>query len=241
MALTDRALDRSRPLWQLWYVEGVEGGRVALILRIHHALIDGMGGVEMFARLFGSLPRAGPVRSVHVSSAPATHPNVCRRSIELLVRSDSRAVRRSVARVPRSPRRARGVASRSARRGRALTAGACSASRLGCCSTGASSSPDKRLGLISLPLDEIKAVKNAFGVTVHDVVLAIVAGSVRDYLLERDELPDEPLSVLCPMNMRTGAEDDPTGGNYFASGLESTPDAAPRPGDQLRAFTTTWR
>jgi hypothetical protein len=73
---------------------------------------------------------------------------------------------------------------------------------------------------------------------VHDVVLAIVAGSVRDYLLERDELPDEPLSVLCPMNMRTGAEDDPTGGNYFALVWGRLPTQLPDPAEQLRAIHT---
>ena len=227
MALTDRALDRSRPLWRLWYVEGVEGGRVALILRIHHALIDGMGGVEMFARLFGSSPEPAPsarqsrtgdirTRALGASSCSSAPVPSCS--------SDRSRAFRDLLAVLAASRRGRAAGSGGER-------GHLFAQSPRVLFNRSVASPDKRLGLISLPLDEIKAVKNAFGVTVHDVVLAIVAGSVRDYLLEYDELPAAPLSVLCPMNMRTGAEDDPTGGNYFASGLGPTADAALRPGD----------
>jgi WS/DGAT/MGAT family acyltransferase len=230
MALTDRALDRSRPLWQLWYVEGVEGGRVALILRIHHALIDGMGGVEMFARLFGSSPEPAPSASSRTGDTERVP-----WSIELLVRSGPelfigpfRAFRDLLALLAAS------------RRGRAAGSGGerghLFAQSPRVLFNRSVVSPDKRLGLISLPLDEIKAVKNAFGVTVHDVVLAIVAGSVRDYLLEYDELPAAPLSVLCPMNMRTGAEDDPTGGNYFGLVWSRLPTHISDPVTQLRAI-----
>jgi WS/DGAT/MGAT family acyltransferase len=234
MALTDQALDRSRPLWQLWYVEGVEGGRVAIILRVHHALIDGMGGVEMFMRLFdtSAAPAASPPASPPKHTvAPERVPS----GIELLVRSGPewfvgplRACRDLVALLAAS-RRARAVAGGSDR-GRLLARSPRTLFNR------SAANPDKGLGLISLPLDEVKSVKNAFGVTVHDVVLAIVAGAVRDYLLEREELPARPLSVLCPMNMRTGAEEDPAGGNYFALVWSRFPTHLPDAVDRLRAI-----
>jgi diacylglycerol O-acyltransferase / wax synthase len=233
IVLTDRALDRSRPLWRLWYVEGVEGGRVALILRIHHALIDGMGGVEMFARLFATAPEPGASPPAP-PAGPAVAPERVPSGVELLVRSAPelfvgpvRALRDLVS-VLVASRRGR-VAGAGAERGRLSGR----APRM--LFNRSVTSPDKRLGLISLPLDEVKTVKDAFGTTVHDVVLAIVAGSVRDYLLGHDELPGEPLSVLCPMNMRTGAEDDPAGGNYFALVWSRLPTHLGDAADRLRA------
>jgi WS/DGAT/MGAT family acyltransferase len=99
-------------------------------------------------------------------------------------------------------------------------------------------SPEKRLGLTSLPLDEVKAVKNAFGVTVHDVVMAMVAGAVRDYLITRDELPGEPLSALCPVNMRVGAENDSTATNDFSLMWNRLPTHISDPVERLRAIHT---
>ncbi len=235
MALTDQALDRSRPLWQLWYVEGVEGGRVAIILRVHHALIDGMGGVEMFVRLFdtSAAPAASPPASLPKHTvAPERVPS----GIELLLRSGPEWVvgplRARVATSWFCSRRRDGPGPSQAAR----TAVGCSAGSPRTLFNRSAANPDKGLGLISLPLDEVKSVKNAFGVTVHDVVLAIVAGSVRDYLLEREELPARPLSVLCPMNMRTGAEQDPVGGNYFALVWSRLPTHLPDAVGRLRAI-----
>ncbi len=66
--------------------------------------------------------------------------------------------------------------------------------------------PHRRLALRSVPLDDIKAIKNALGCTINDVVMAMCAGALRNYLVSHNELPDEPLQAMVPVSIRTGNE-----------------------------------
>ncbi len=95
-------------------------------------------------------------------------------------------------------------------------------------------SADKVLAFGLLPLEEVKAVRHAFGVTVNDVLLALVTGAVRDYLSARDELPEAPLVALCPMNMRAGGEEHM--GNDFAMMWNRLPTQLADPVERLQAI-----
>jgi WS/DGAT/MGAT family acyltransferase len=94
--------------------------------------------------------------------------------------------------------------------------------------------PDKSLALLSLPLDEVKAVKDAFAVTVNDVVLSLIAGGLRAYLQERGELPDEPLMAGCPVNVRP-PDDHSLAGNYFGFMFAHLPTHIAEPVERLHA------
>ena len=223
-------LDRSHPMWQLWFVEGVENDQVALLLRIHHATMDGMGGVEMFGSLFSWAPDTAPPRpgrALEPERVPTSLEVVVRGLPELVI-GPLRAVGDIVSMVAAS------------RRGREAGAGDDRGSLFGSAPRTLFNrnveSADRSLAVASIPLADVKAVKDAFGVTVHDVVQTLVAIAVRDYLLGRGELPPEALSALCPMNMRTGDETDTAGGNYFALLWSRLPTHLADPVAQLRAI-----
>jgi WS/DGAT/MGAT family acyltransferase len=94
--------------------------------------------------------------------------------------------------------------------------------------------PHRRVALSSRPLEEVKQVKNHFGVTVNDVVIAICAGALREWLADRGELPDEPLLAMIPVSVRTEAERG-TFGNRVATMLTPIPTHIADPRERLAA------
>ncbi len=198
--IAGRALDRSRPLWELWYVEGLEQDRVAIITKVHHSAIDGMSGVELIANLYDfeadPEPRAAVVagsdwRPDHVPSDPeliafavaslARQPLLMARAMRRLVRSAGRVAQR--AREQTSNMTVPLTAPRLAMNG--------------------TITPHRKIAFSSIPLADVKLVKNAFGVKVNDVVLAVMTGALRTYLGGRGELPDRPLVATIPTSVRT--------------------------------------
>ena len=169
-------LDRAKPLWETWLVEGLEGDRFALISKTHHALVDGIAGVDLATVLFDPPDAAAARRRGRaVAPAAASRPrSTCRAGVRGLVRTPfelaGRAASRGAppggdARRPRARRSrasARSCGRRSTRRPRRR-----STSRSA--RTGGSSS-------CASELDDFKLVKNAFGGTVNDVVLTVVGG-----------------------------------------------------------------
>ncbi|MCU1692388.1 MAG: Diacylglycerol O-acyltransferase [Frankiales bacterium] len=234
LALGQTPLDRSRPLWQAWYVEGVDGpesGRAAVLLRMHHALIDGMGGMQMLGELFDFSPvaasaaepsMASPVRSERVPSGP----ELLLRSVPDLVLAPFKGLRSGVDVVRGS------LASRAA----AKDGGPARSAPPRSVFNRPVTSGDKSLAFFSLPLEEVKEVRKAFGATVNDVVLAVVTGALRSYLRDRDEAVDAPLTAMCPMNVR--AKDDTSGiGNQFAMLFNALPVDDDDPVAQLREIS----
>ncbi len=196
-------LDRSRPLWDVWFVEGLEDGHVAVIEKLHHASIDGMGGMELISRLFDS--GSGP--PAVVPPADEWRPERVPSGIEMLVRSAPTIAMTPVRVASGGLRIARGV--RNGRRrqrreehrsGRSFDVPRVSFNRR------VDGTPHKTFAFASLPMSDVKKVKDAFDVTLNDVVLACCAGSLRRYLEDRGELPDVPLSVCAPVNIRTEDE-----------------------------------
>ncbi len=199
----DRPLDRDRPLWECWFVEGLEGGRVAVLLKMHHACIDGMGGLEMISHLFDLEPEARPEPPVD-----DWEPDRLMSQWELLVRSIPNMLTGPF----RSLRSAAGLATGMARSRLARSRGAGEA---GHAFAGPKVSfneivrgrPHRNLAWASVDMSDVKTVRNAFGATVNDVALALYSGAVRSYLLERDELPSRSLTVANPVNLRDQTEE----------------------------------
>jgi WS/DGAT/MGAT family acyltransferase len=198
--IAGRPLDRSRPLWEIWFVEGLESDRVAVISKVHHSSIDGMSGVELIANLydFEADPpaRADDARTSdrHVDHVPGD-PELLAHAVVSLARQPllmARALRRLVRSATRVAQRAREQTTN--------VAVPLTAPRL---TMNGTITPHRKIAFSSVALADIKTVKNAFNVKVNDVVLAVAAGALRTYLAGRGELPDRPLVATIPTSVRT--------------------------------------
>src|SRR3954471_12571745 len=211
-----RPLDRSRPLWELYLIHGLEGGGIGMLTKVHHALIDGLSGAEIMAVLFDLAPEG---RELDDRRAPRSEREP----------SDLEMLARGLAGIPRYPVRmlrsmprtlpnlvetpfstipGTGVVSRVADRVQRAVSGDGRATgrtslRAPKTSFNGRVSAHRRFTFGQLSLDEVKAVKNLHGATVNDVVVTLCAGAVRRWLIEHDELPEDPLVVQVPVSVRT--------------------------------------
>lgn len=207
-----RALDRSRPLWELYLVHGLSGGRMALYGKVHHAMIDGVAGQEVTAALFDPSPHGR-----RLPEAPQWVPDQLPGGLELLARSavslaaqPQRAVRlgadlfRSMPGVLSTM-----VAPRLRELGRLFgeDAGVLSGTGLRAPATpfNRSVGAHRRVALRTVPFDGVRAVKAAAGLTVNDVVLAMCAGALRRWLELHGVLPDHPLVAAVPISVHNGS------------------------------------
>ncbi|MFQ5524666.1 MAG: wax ester/triacylglycerol synthase family O-acyltransferase [Thermoanaerobaculia bacterium] len=227
-----RPLDRSLPLWQILFVEGVDSvpgvpaGSVALIGRVHHAAIDGVSGTQILGALFD--------RPEGLSPPPANRAMREPRAIEMLARAgqDLSSAPRAVSGAVGSS--LLGLAGSTWSRIR----GAESPPRL---FSGPRTSLNRPIGAARswapaiFDLERVKAVKNAAEATVNDVVLAVCAGALRAWLAERNELPDDSLVAMVPVSVRSETETFDAG-NLVSAMLVSLATDVPDSGDRLRAI-----
>ncbi|MGH2916658.1 MAG: WS/DGAT/MGAT family O-acyltransferase [Solirubrobacteraceae bacterium] len=200
-----QALDRSRPLWELWLVEGLARGRFALLSKTHHALVDGISGVDIATVLFDATPDPPPVDP---AAARDWIPRPLPSGAQLL--ADALLER---ATVPAEMANAalRGPRDLATRIGHAA-GGLGALARAGLSSAPESPlnvriGPHRRFTWVRGELAQFKAVKDALGGTVNDVVLAGVAGALGRYLRRRGELaPDTTLRAMIPVSIRADVE-----------------------------------
>ena len=219
-----RPLDRSRPLWEIYVVEGVEGDRWALVAKAHHVIVDGIGGNEILVNLLDLTPE---VREVDPPEKP-WHPED--------VPSDLRLLGEAVVANAVSPPRAVRVMTRTLRTGFEAVRGARrddqSFATLGPRTIlNDTVSPHRRVAFGKVALDDVKQVKNAFGVKVNDVVLAMCGRALRTFLRELGEEPDAQLVAAVPISIRDG--DDTSLGNRVAGMTVPLADDSADPGEQL--------
>jgi diacylglycerol O-acyltransferase len=227
-------LDRDRPLWELWFVEGVDHGRhVGLIHKSHHALTDGISGVDIAMVLLDFDPNPTVLESDHwTASAP---PPPARLVLDSLRERCTRpAALGHVARqIFDAPRAALDRATALGRSIGSLVDDNVVAPRL---SLNAPLGPGRSLETVRIALDEVKTVRAAYGCTVNDVALASVAGAVARLLDHRGELHrDLVLKVFCPVSVRADSERMELG-NRLAAMLVPLPVGEPDPAVRLRAI-----
>lgn len=212
----EQALDRSRPLWELWLVEGIEGGRFALIHKMHHAIVDGIASVDVLNTIFDSDPDAGdgPAKKPW---EPEPGPSGVRLLAEgALERAAPPEVVRSVVSAVRSPRQA-------VTRAAGTVAGIGAAARAALSPApptpyNAPVGPHRRFTWQTESLDEIKAIKDGLDGSLNDVVLTVVAGALGRHLRRRGHDVDGlELQVFVPVALRSSGGDE--GGNEV-SGLK---------------------
>lgn len=226
--LQSQVLDRRRPLWELWFVEGLEGGRVALIQKTHHSLVDGVSGVDVATVLLDLEPDPAPVEAPEWEPEPAPTPvRLAAESIaeRLFVPAEMARSMRAALRGPQA------VARRVASVGRAMLEVGRVAPRA---PWNVPISAHRRFEPARVPLDLVKSIKDAAGVTVNDVVLAACAGGLRSFLEEREEPVDGlVLRALVPVSVR--ADDERmTLGNRVSAMVADLPVGEPDAATRLR-------
>jgi diacylglycerol O-acyltransferase / wax synthase len=220
--IMSRPLDRSRPLWEMYLVEGLSGGRFALLTKTHHAMVDGISAVDIGQVILDTTPEPRPTPAG--SWRPAPEPS----GIELLAGAVSDLVRRPSA-VADSVRAGLTDVRRTAERLAGTAAGVVAMART--VSRSAPSSPlnveigeQRRYGTADSLLDDYKAIRKAHGGTVNDVVLAVVTGALREWLMTRGEAVGgtSVVRAMVPVSIRT---EDQSGalGNRVSSYLVDLP------------------
>ena len=216
-----RPLDRTRPLWELYVIHGLEGGRVALLTKVHHSVVDGVSGNEILAVLLDPSPEGREIPPAGPGKAGERVPGeleMLGRGLMGLPLQPLRALRAAPSALPNLteipganafpgvPRISRGVTAARRTLGieqrdpAILEATTARPPRM---SFNRRISGHRRFSFGQLSLDTVKAVKNEAGVTVNDVVVALCAGALRGWLKDRDELPKEPLVAMVPVSVRT--------------------------------------
>jgi diacylglycerol O-acyltransferase / wax synthase len=205
VALTTRIqeglLDRERPLWEIWLVEGVEDGNVALLQKTHHALIDGVSGVDVATLLLDLQPEYTPPVVAEWTAEPA--PSASQLLLDTLHErvTEPAEIVRSIRSMFRGPRRALERARETAQSMSTMVTRDAIAPRT---SLNAVTGRHRRLAVVRIPLSEVKDIRSGLGGTVNDVVLAGVSGGLRRLFLHRaDDTEDLQLRVLCPVSVRS--------------------------------------
>jgi WS/DGAT/MGAT family acyltransferase len=239
--IISRKLDRSRPLWELYLIQGVHGDRAAVLTKIHHSVVDGVSGAEILSILFDLEPggREVPADPHPIETSP--HPG----TLGLLARGATGLpgkAFRSARNVPATVMNVADVPPIRAIPGvRAMGAATSRIRRVTRRSEPESERPTltaprtllnerisahRHFSFGSLSLPEVKAVKDAYGVKVNDVVMSLSAGGIRSFLIANDALPDEPLIAMVPVSVR-GEDEIGTFGNQVSAMMAALPTDVP--------------
>jgi diacylglycerol O-acyltransferase / wax synthase len=203
-------LDRDHPLWEYWAVEGLAGGRWAMISKIHHCMVDGVSGTDLYRVIFDLSPEPSPPApdTRVVTGEPSSLQlavDAARESVVLPVR-EAIALGSALAADPGAAvRRASGTVADTVRAIAKLAPALLPA-------TGSSLSGDigqqRRYALARASLEDVKTIKRELGGTVNDVVLAAISGGFRELLISRGEEPDPHMvRSLVPVSIRAPGEE----------------------------------
>ena len=246
-----RPLDRSRPLWEMYLIHGVQGDRAALYYKIHHCAIDGISGAEILATLLDVTEEPREVEQPEQDWSPQPLPGPTGVLARTAV-ANTRNTARTLVRLPRSlsyladlpgatnfpgAKQVAQVADAAV----ALTSRRIRPRQHGSRALTVPHTPfngpitaHRRFAFGSVPLAQVKKIKNAQGLTVNDVVMALTTSALRRWLLDHDALPQIPLVAAVPVSVRTedqqGAE-----GNQISVMLATLPTHVADPAERLRA------
>ncbi|MGY1779925.1 WS/DGAT/MGAT family O-acyltransferase [Geodermatophilus sp. SYSU D01036] len=198
-------LDRSRPLWEYWLVEGLAGDRWALISKVHHCMVDGISGTDLYRAVLDPTPEPGP--AVPDDWHPEPEPSTA--TLTALAARDLAALpwrtTRALAGAARSPR-ALGQLVRTTARGTAALATALVPTRPS--SLTGPLSAHRRYAFARGRVEDVSAVRHAFGGTFNDVLMAAVTAGFRQLLISRGERPAQHvIRSLVPVSVRAPGEE----------------------------------
>jgi WS/DGAT/MGAT family acyltransferase len=230
-------LDRARPLWEIWVVEGLDKERFALVTKVHHCMVDGISGVDLMKVLMSPAAEAPLLPDESPRFVPRPAPS----ALELLRHELERFVRLPFAAV----RDVRGfVREADDARQEVLVRLRAAAETLGASLRSASPTPlnrpigpHRRFGWMTMDVAEVKAVRRALGGSLNDVVLTIVTGAVRRYLERRGvRMQGLDFRVMAPVSVRATGQDGTLGNRVSAWVLPLSLDEDD-PRDRLRRIS----
>jgi WS/DGAT/MGAT family acyltransferase len=224
------SLDRSRPLWEKWVIENIggtdahEGGRLAVMTKVHHAGVDGVTGANLMSQLCSTEPDAPapePVEGVGGGS-----------ELEIAISGAMKFASRPLKLVNMVPTTLSSVVDtvRRARSGLAMARPFAAPKT----AFNANITSHRNVAYAQLNLEEVKAVKNHFGVKVNDVVMALVAGVLRKFLDDRGELPGSPLIAMIPVSVHD--KSDRPGRNQVSGMFVSLQTHIDDPAERLKSI-----
>src|SRR4051794_24679367 len=234
-------LDRDKPLWELWVVEGLEGDRFAVLSKTHHALVDGVSGVDIMSVLFDTQPEpeAPPAPGKRwLPAPPPSRAHLLGRALAERM-SEPTEIVRGVRAAARTPRRGAGSGYESlVGIGAMAWAGLNPAPRT---IYNQPIGPHRRFGWVRVSLADVKAIKNALGGTVNDVMLATVAGGLGRHLRRRGVDTDGlVLKTMVPVSVRADAQRGALG-NRVAAMMAPLPVGAEEPVAALRQISESMK
>ncbi|MFY9587268.1 MAG: wax ester/triacylglycerol synthase family O-acyltransferase [Actinomycetota bacterium] len=226
--IASRPLDRGRPLWEMWVVEGLVGDQAAIVTKMHHATIDGASGADVMVHLLDLTPEIAEKPKPDEAFLGERKPGDLKLLTGALVTQVANPVR-IVGAMGRATGNALKMVRAMTRRSDTRASAPFLAPRLRM-SQALTSHRSVAFGQASL--DDLKEIKNAFGAKVNDVVLAIATHALRSYLLAIDEMPEKPLVAACPISVRKdGVERDSA--NQVSNMLVPLPVQSEDPAEQL--------
>ncbi len=237
-----RRLDRDRPLWELMIIEGLQGGRTALLAKMHHALVDGIAAVDIGTVLLDPSPEPLDIPAPPEPWAPRPYERArphARLSFSPAVRAQRLAIEGAQRALAADPLGAAGQAAGDLRRATELVAElARTRPQSPMTPLNRGIGPNRRFATASLPLADLKAAVKPHGATVNDGILAVVTGMLRRYLQEAGDDPAAAPVALVPVSVREAGDE---GGNRISTVLVELPAGEPDPVARLLAIRDTTR
>jgi diacylglycerol O-acyltransferase / wax synthase len=233
-----RPLDRSKPLWEIYLITGLARRRAAVYTKIHHSAIDGASGAELLTILLDLTPdgRELPAPEPFVPAKPPGYAALTALAAARLawkpvqtVRFTNELVRVLPTLAPALSNLVGGLLGLNRGDGEVIPT---APGRAPATPFNRPITAHRRLALRSVDLDSVKAVKNAFGVSVNDVVMAMCAGALRHWLAGRDALPDIPLISMIPVSVRDPASKAAMG-NKVSAMLAALPTNVDDPAERV--------
>ncbi len=243
--INSRRLDRRHALWEVWVIEGVEGGeQFAILNKIHHCMIDGAAGADLSQVLMSPSPKVEDGPAIPYMPRPApTRSELFGDAVSETVRRPLSLARDWIAQATSSP----------AQRAATDLGGPSASDRLRAfaemanhATTAASPTPingelgpHRRLDWLTMPLDDVKELRRELGCTINDVVLATVTGALRRYLFRRRmDLKTLDFRISAPVSMRR-PEHERIQGNHVSTWVVPLPLAIEDPIEQIEAIQQT--
>lgn len=230
-------LDRTRPLWEIWIIEGLADGKVAILAKVHHALTDGVAGATLLANMFSLSPELPKVElTAQAKRAPQTLPT----GLELLRDAvvDRFNASKQIGRIFQRTSQALQTIQSHRKDGEHAT-GATPLLDVPRTVFNAPITAKRSTAFARVRLEDVKLIRKAYSVTVNDVVLALCAGALRRYLEAKGDLPLAPLVAACPIALR--ADGASHGSNHVSAMFTSLATNLEDPVERLLAIHHTSR
>ncbi len=229
-AVMGRPLIPAQPPWEMHVIEGMAGGRIGLIAKVHHSVIDGVAGAQLLAQLLDLSPEGRAVSETCPPWLPAGLPSHTRMVTEALP-----SVVQTPLRLLRAVREVGSTSLRLARRALDKAAGPISIP-LGAPDTFESPVCAQRaVSFAELDLGQVRTLKDRYGSTINDVVLAVCSGALRTHLMANGQNTEQPLVAIVPVSVRADEHDD--SGNHLSAMFVPLSNDLQTPLERLRAVS----